>query len=329
MFNKLNLETVEKRFEDKRLRSEKDAEARRNDAESRNPELKRLGVLIRGTAVRVLEESMRGGEDLVARVQKIGRESLGYQKEYAEILKSMGLPEDYTKPHRDCTLCDDTGIVDGKMCTCMKREVVKESYRASGMGKLLQRQKFDTFDLSFYPTSLLPEKTYSARDVMKNILAELKDYAENFHPESSPSLLLIGGTGLGKTHLSTAIAGVVMEKGFDVVYESAPSVASLFEKDRFGREEGTKEKIARIMEAELLILDDLGTEPASQTSGGAFYQLINTRVAVNGLPTIINTNLTYRQLEKQYDTAILSRLLGEFEVKLFQGNDVRMAKLGM
>ena len=120
-----------------------------------------------------------------------------------------------------------------------------------------------------------------------------------------------------------------MEKGFDVVYESAPTVASLFEKDRFGREEGTKEKIARIMEAELLILDDLGTEPASQTSGGAFYQLINTRVAVKGLPTIINTNLTYRQLEKQYDTAILSRLLGEFEVKLFQGNDIRMAKLGM
>ena len=143
----------------------------------------------------------------------------------------------------------------------------------------------------------------------------------------SGSLLLMGGTGLGKTHLSTAIAGKVLEKGYEVVYESAPEVASLFEKDRFGKDEKNGEEIRRLFDAELLILDDLGTEPQSQTSASAFYRLINTRASVLGLPTIVSTNLSYRQLEKQYDTAILSRLLGEFQVKLLQGSDVRMAKL--
>ena len=83
----------------------------------------------------------------------------------------------------------------------------------------------------------------------------------------------------------------------------------------------------RLMEAELLILDDLGTEPSTKTSSSAIYRLINQRVLVNGLPTIISTNLTYRQLEKEYDSAVLSRLLGEFNVKLFRGEDIRMAKL--
>lgn len=327
MFNRVNVEAVEVRFEEKRIRAEKEAEARCRAIEEKNPDLKRLGLLIRSTAVRVLEESMKGGADLVARVEKIGKESISLQKEYAKKLCELGLPEDYTKPHRDCELCDDTGILNGKMCACMKKEVVLEGYRSAGMGKLLQKQRFDNFDLSFYPTELLPDKRYSARDVMEQILKETKEYAASFHPTTSPCLLFIGGTGLGKTHLSTAIAGAVIEKGFDVVYESAPIVAALFEKERFGKDAEAGDKIRRLMEAELLILDDLGTEPTSQTTASAFYQLINTRASVMGLPTIINTNLSYRQLEKQYDTAILSRLLGDFDVKLFQGSDVRLAKL--
>ncbi len=327
MFHQQILESVEARFEEKRLRAEKEAEARCRAAEEKNPELKRLGILIRSTAVRVLEESMKGGADLVSRVEKIGKESIALQKEYAALLATMGLPEDYTKPKRDCALCDDTGISDGKMCACMKKEVVLEGYRSSGIGKLLQKQRFDNFDLSYYPTTPLPDQRYSARDVMEQIYQETREYADSFNPQTSPSLLFIGGTGLGKTHLSTAIAGKVIEKGFDVVYESAPIVASLFEKERFGKDGAAADQIRRLMEAELLILDDLGTEPSSQTTASAFYQLINTRVSVMGLPTIVNTNLSYRQLEKQYDTAILSRLLGDFEVKLFQGKDIRLAKL--
>ncbi len=326
MFNKENLEIVTERFEKRRLSAEMIAEQNAREAEEKNPELRRVGIQMRGIAVRVLEESMKGGKDLAGRVAKITEENRALQEEYRRILVEMGLPEDHTRPKRKCSLCADTGFVENRMCSCMKREVVLEGYATSGIGKLLKKQRFDNFDLSYYSTALLEDKRYSPRDVMEGIVKEARAYADEFSLQS-PSLLFIGGTGLGKTHLSSAIAGVVIEKGFDVAYESAPMVASLFEKARFGKEEGTEEKLERLMEAELLILDDLGTEPNSSTTASAFYQLINHRVSIGEKPTIISTNLTYRQLEKQYDTAILSRLLGEFEVKLFQGEDVRMAKL--
>ena len=110
------------------------------------------------------------------------------------------------------------------------------------------------------------------------------------------------------------------------MYESAPAVAALFEKERFESEEDS-EGTKLILEEELLILDDLGTEPQNRATASAIYRLINHRASVKGLPTSISTNLSYKGLEKQYDSAVLSRLLGDFSVKLFQGDDIRMAKL--
>lgn len=313
------------RLEEKRTARENDARHRALMAEEKEPRLHALGVKMRSVSIRILEESMRGGADLLQRIDQIRVENMAAQKEYGDLLEKMGLPRDYTKPQRDCPLCHDSGYVDGKMCRCLKREVVSAAFRASGIARLLEKQTFENFDLSYYSKTLLEGKRYSPRDVMEEIFLYCKNYAENFSVKS-PSLLFIGGTGLGKTHLSSAIAGKVIEKGYDVVYETAPAVAAVFEKERFENEEDS-EGTKRLFEAELLILDDLGTEAASKAGIAAIYRLINHRASVLGLPTIISTNLSYRQLEKQYDTAILSRLLGEFEVKLFQGSDIRMAKL--
>ncbi len=325
MFNRDNLELVEERLRAQRITEELAADRRREEVEGKNPRLRALGETLRNFGVRVLEESMRGSENLSARIEALRAEHRQVQAEYALLLQEMGYPKDYTQIKTACKKCSDTGYFEGKMCECLKKAAVLEGYRTSGIGALLQKQTFENFDLSFYSDALLPEKNYSARDVMKEIFGYCRDYAENFSL-SSPSLLFIGGTGLGKTHLSSAIAGKAIEKAFDVVYESAPQVAAIFEKERFESEEEA-EGTRRLLEAELLILDDLGTEPSSKVSASAVYRLINHRVAVKGLPTIISTNLTYRQLEKQYDSAILSRLLGEFSVKFFQGEDVRMAKL--
>ncbi len=325
MFKSELLEKAESEFHARRKYEEDMAAARTREAEAKNKTLRELGLRRRALGPQILAESLKGKEGLEARIAAVRAEHEKVNLAYENELVKMGLPRDHTRARVHCEKCKDTGYFDSKMCSCLKKIVVKASAEASGIGKLLEKQRFDNFDLTFYSKTPLPEKRYSPRDIMEEIFTFCKNYAENFSL-SSPSLLFIGGTGLGKTHLSSAIAGVVLEKAFDVVYESAPKVAATFEKERFENEEdahGTR----RLLEAELLILDDLGTEPSSKATSSAIYHLINTRVLVKGLPTIISTNLSYRQLEKEYDSAVLSRLLGEFSVKLFQGDDVRMAKL--
>ena len=325
MFHREILEEAEKILREKRQKEESAAMKRARDAEEKDPELRRLGEEKRAFGARVLSESLKGGEDLRERVEKLKTEHEATRRRYEDRLVKMGLPRDHTATKVSCALCGDTGYYQGKMCTCLKKEVVLGEIRASGIAHLLEKQTFANFDLSFYSATPLPEKRYSPRDVMREIYDFCRDYAENFSL-SSPSLLFMGGTGLGKTHLSRAIAGEVIRRGYDVLYESAPAVAATFEKERFESEEeagGTR----RLLEAELLILDDLGTEAPSRATSSAIYRLINYRVAVKGLPTIISTNLSSRQLEKNYDSAVVSRLFGDFCVKFFQGSDVRMAKL--
>ena len=323
MFHREIIEEISRRFDERRRAEEAAAQARTREAEDQNPALRAIGLKLRSLGMRVLEASMRGTADLPAALEKIAGEHRLLQKQYEEELVKMGKPADFTKPRVHCPLCRDSGMTDGKMCICMKKEVVREGMNQSGIARLLEKQRFDNFDLSLYADTLLPDKRYSPRDVMRDIYNYCRDYAENF-TLSSPSLLFIGGTGLGKTHLSSAIAGKVIEKGYDVVYVSAPQIAATFEKERF---EPQGEKSARFFEAELFICDDLGTEPPSKAAASAIYRLINERVSVAGKPTIISTNLSYQKLEQQYDSTVLSRLLGDFEVKLFQGSDIRRQKL--
>ncbi|MBQ3075917.1 MAG: ATP-binding protein [Clostridia bacterium] len=325
MFKREILEKVEKDFHARRKYEEQAAAQRVRELEEKNEALRLLGLQKRSFGPLVLAESLKGREGLDARIAKIRAEHKAVSQAYEKVLEDMGYSKEYILPRITCQDCKDTGYFQGKMCHCLKKKAIEEGYRASGIGKLLEKQRFDNFDLSFYSTAPEAPGKDSPREVMEEIFEFCRDYAENFSLDS-PSLLFIGGTGLGKTHLSSAIAGTIIERAFDVVYESAPAVASIFEKERFESEEdalGTR----RLMEAELLILDDLGTEPSTRTSSSAIYRLINQRVLVSGLPTIISTNLTYRQLEKEYDSAVLSRLLGEFNVKFFRGEDIRMAKL--
>lgn len=221
-----------------------------------------------------------------------------------------------------CTKCGDTGRVDGALCECVHTLVRGLRRDQVNAASPLGLCSFDTFSLEKYPDTLLPELGLTVRAHMAQVLDYCKDYAAHFAPGSSPSLYLFGGAGLGKTHLALSIANDVLEQGRDVVYVSAQNAFSAIEREHFSDANG--ETLAALQSAELLILDDLGTEFLSPYVGSCLYGLINTRVC-RRLPTIYTSNIVNdADLQRRYTEKIVSRLLGSCETLCFCGEDVRL-----
>ena len=234
-------------------------------------------------------------------------------------LKKLGYPEDYTEPKYTCTECSDSGFVGTRMCRCMRELLIKENIKSSGMGNLIEKQSFDNFSLDRY---IGDEETYKR---MKSNFLAAKKFAENFGG-AGKTMLFVGKTGTGKTHLSTAIAKAVIEAGFEVIYDSAQNIVLAFENDKFRSGYGPYEpKADKYLECDLLILDDLGTEFTNQFTVSCLYNLINTRQN-RGLATVISTNLSAKELSEKYEDRIYSRIVGsDSKILFFGGKDQRLA----
>ena len=200
----------------------------------------------------------------------------------------------------------------------MKEKLILAGYESSGIGHLIHTQSFDTFrtDMQTNP---------AIREDYQTLLTIGKEYCEGFDGKGAKNLLFLGGTGLGKTHLSTAIAKTVIENGFDVVYDTVSNILADFEEERFSRsyrsEEG-ESLTEKYLTCDLLIIDDLGTELTNQFTVSILYNLLNTRIN-RGLSTIISTNLPHEDIRKRYTDRIASRLFGNYRPLLFRGDDVR------
>lgn len=226
------------------------------------------------------------------------------------------------KPAYTCAVCEDTGRANGTVCACVHALVRglrrAEVTAASPLGLC----SFETFSLAKYPDTPVPALGLTAREHMAQVLEYCQYYAAHFCPEKSPSLYLFGGAGLGKTHLALSIANAVLEQGRDVVYVSAQNAFSAVERERFSDGEGNT--LAALQNAELLILDDLGTEYLSPYVSSCLYSLINTRVC-RSLPTIYTSNIVNdTDLQRRYTEKIVSRLLGSCETLCFCGEDIRL-----
>ena len=162
---------------------------------------------------------------------------------------------------------------------------------------------------------------------MTKNLEALKKYSSEFGTDTYKNFLFIGNTGLGKTHLSTSVAVNVIERGFDVLYVSACGMISDFENKQFGTPTAQKPTdMSRYHTADLLIIDDFGTELTNQFTLSCIYEVINSRM-INRKSTIINTNLRESELRSRYGDRITSRLFGEYYPMIFIGKDIRQQKI--
>ncbi len=294
------------------------AEMRRKQILNKHPELLEIENIIRNAALEVIKGIGSGKR---VDVNSLSEKNLEAQRKRAELLTKNGYPEDYLEPQYTCKLCNDTGIFNGKLCKCHLDILKKISMSEYSCSSVLAISTFETFDLKYYSAEKDKALGYSPREYMEASFDFLKAYAENFKPDSN-SFFFTGATGLGKTHLSLAVMNKVTEKGFNVFYGSADNIIKQMEKERFGRSNGDIEE--EIENADLLIIDDLGTEFKTAFSETAVYQIINNAI-LNGKPMIISSNLSINELEERYGQRVVSRL-NSFEVINFIGTDIRQIK---
>ena len=248
------------------------------------------------------------------------------KQDLTALLASSGRPADALEPHFTCKKCQDTGTFEGHTCICVHKLMQKLRREEIESLSSLSISSFDTMELRYYPNTMDDKLGEPVRSYMGDLLAELRAYAEEFD-RSSESLMLFGNAGLGKTHAALAIAGIVLEKDFDVIYVSSPDFFSKLEALHFGADPGGEEEtlLQTAAGADLLILDDLGTEFNSSFFLSTLYSLLNNRLGAH-LPTIVTTNITDGALlEKLYTEKISSRL-SAFVPCLFAGQDIRSQK---
>ena len=225
MYSYENYEKVRDTIEKRRAEARRVSEARSLEMRMLSKDIKQIDDELRGTGLLIFKTACEGGD--ITPIKERNQQLVARRR---KLIAELGYPEDYTDVKYFCPKCSDTGFTtDTKMCTCFKSLLVVENIKSSGMGKLIEQQSFETFNLEAYA---FDRRIY---DRMCCNVQIAREYADSFGKagEGEKNLLFIGKTGTGKTHLSTAIAKVVIERGYDVLYDSVQNIVSAFEKDKF------------------------------------------------------------------------------------------------
>lgn len=308
----------------RRGRAEAARDKRHDELLLQCPDLEKIEHAMAETGMEVSRAILQGG-NVKAAVDNIAKKNLTYQKQRDLLIEKMGYSKDYLEPPYTCRICKDEGFVQGRICSCHQKLLRDIACRNLSTVSPLKISSFNSFNLSYYPSTPEPETGISPRQRMEEIYRYCLNYADNFS-ETSPSLFLYGATGLGKTHLSLAIAGRAIDRGHGVVYGSAQNILNKLQNEYFGRSDeprGTTEQL--LQDCDLLILDDLGSEFPSSFTVSAVYNIVNSRL-LTGKPVIISTNLSLRELEEKYSQRITSRIIGNYVSLRFFGRDIRQLK---
>lgn len=322
------LKDLLKEYELKRQQAEFNLEKRRSALYTSLPRLKEIDEECNSLAIQTSKSLLlqNNSEQVELLKKKIGL----LQQERSYLLKTINKDDSYLKLHYQCSLCKDTGYIiqeyNTEMCSCLKQKIFNATYNKTNIGNL-EKENFKNFNLSFYSDEI-DEKKYntsiSPRENIKLILNIVQNFLTNFDNPNEKNLLFTGNTGLGKTFISNCIAKSIMEKGKIVLYQTAPAMLDNIIDYRFGKTSSDNYK--NIIEADLLIIDDLGTETMNNLKFTELFNVINTRLLnqnKRGIKTIISTNLTLQNLFSIYDERIVSRIVGYYNICKFFGEDIR------
>lgn len=250
--------------------------------------------------------------------------------EETALLLVNGYAADSFAPIYTCSRCQDTGFLAGEPCSCLQQKMIQTFYMQSNLQKKLNTENFDLFSFDFYNKDADGIHAQSQYDYMHGVLSRVQKYVAEF-PSVHGNLLFWGPTSLGKTYLSNCIAKALLDQGYPVLYTTATRLFEQLLPDVVIRHNATKEDQTQyeyLFHADLLILDDLGTEFINEFTKSQLYQIINERLLA-GRATIISTNCTLKQLRDYYDERLNARIVENYTAIEFYGDNVRYKKKKM
>lgn len=306
-------------LENRRLRAVRERKVRLERLYEDHPKLREIKDQQRVVTSKILLESLNAG----ACLENLKKEMDQLRSDEKLYLKSHRIPFDYDEVRYFCKDCKDTGFVNGKSCHCRNNLKLREMYKQSSIPEMLEKENFSTFNMNMFNKDRQENEPLSPYEHIKEIVEDLKsEYIPHFG-SNSPSLYFYGPVGTGKTFLANCIAKSLIDKGCSVYYRTAYDLINFLSEYTFSySKESMQNERDFIFSCDLLVIDDLGTEFASNKSKSDIFEVINSRM-IGHKPTLISSNLGPEDLGNYYDDRVKSRIGNEYILYEFFGPDLR------
>ena len=308
-------------YNQRQFQDKYEQDQRREEVYQKVPQIRQIEDEISSQAVRCARKLLDGDTNAKEELKQ-HIEDLREQKEV--LLSAFGFPADYMEMHYACPECQDTGYVDGRKCRCFKKEEIRLLYSQSNIEEVLLRENFDSFSYEYYDDRVvIPEIQMTVADYMRQVHTWCKEYVENFEKKGG-NLIFTGSTGVGKTLLTNCIAKALIDQYQSVIYLYSNDLFDVFSKNKFhyDTEEEMKDMYQYILDCDLLIIDDLGTELNNTFVSSQLFYCINERL-LRKKSTIISTNLSMTMLRDTYSDRISSRIISQYSIIPLYGDDIR------
>lgn len=315
--------TIMRTYDERQAASRALLSARQKEIEQNLPAYTALQQQIIENSMNYARVSLSTADAVSAEDLRKQNEELSRKKE--ALLLANGYPADYLSPVYTCADCKDTGMVGEERCHCFKQAVVDLLYAQSNIASVLKEENFSTFSFDYYNDTVVDPKTkLTPRQNMQRIYDACQSFVRNFDSEFN-NLLFYGNSGLGKTFLSHCIAKELLGTAHTVLYLTAYELFDLLGKAMYDEDEGFAASGEHILDCDLLIIDDLGTELANAFTLSRLNLCINERF-LNRRSTIISTNFGVQELADHYGERNFSRIFSSYTPLRFFGEDIRLKK---
>lgn len=310
-------------------------EQRKAEVYSKIPRLHEIDDQINQLGIKYNRSILFSSGDTSELLSELTKSINSLSLERINLLKTNGIDTNYFNPQYQCVKCCDTGYVNDSAgshrCSCYKQQIISHLFSKSNIS-LNGDECFTNFNDKLYPNEVDQAKygiPISPRENINNIKESCIQFTKNIDNPNQKNLFFSGRTGVGKTYISFCIARELLNQGRTVLYLTAPMMFDIiteYKLKAFKEDSFNDDRYQSIFSVELLVIDDLGTEPLSDARYAELLNILNTRQArdaISACKTIISTNMGPKKLFELYSERITSRINGLFDRQLLAGKDIR------